>query len=131
MSRDRDSLRHQLANAGQRMSGVSAAHDALQQEMMELTQERRRVLTDRHVEVSDGYTHRRERAATEPKCTPCDNSLTNSYPRACPECPSAASFAAKEKWSDEIIKVPNGDACPNAEGEKCSPSQNRASVLGR
>ena len=53
VSRDRDSLRHQLADAGQRMSEVSAAHDALS------------VLTDRHVEVSDNYTHRRERAATE------------------------------------------------------------------
>ena len=64
VSRDRDSVRHQLADAGQRMSEVSAAHDALQQKMMELSQERRSVLTDRHV-VSDGYTHRRERAATE------------------------------------------------------------------
>ena len=25
-------------------------------------------------------------------------------------------------WSDEIIQVPNGDACLSAEGEKCSPS---------
>ena len=39
------------------MSEVSAARDALQQMMVELTQERRGVLTDRHVEVSDGYTH--------------------------------------------------------------------------
>ena len=39
MPRDRDSLRHQLTDANQRMSEVSAAHDALQQEMMELTQE--------------------------------------------------------------------------------------------
>ena len=47
------------------MSEVRAAHDALQQEIMELTQEQRSVLTDRHVEVSVGYTHRRERAANE------------------------------------------------------------------
>ena len=33
-------------------------------------------------------------------------------------------------WSDEIIKVPNGDVCVNADGEKCSPSQNRPFVLG-
>ena len=32
-------------------------NDALLQKMMQLTQERRSVLTDRHVEVSDGYTH--------------------------------------------------------------------------
>ena len=57
VSRDRDSLRHQLADAGQRMSEGSATHDALQQMMMELTEERRSVLTDRNVEVSDGYTH--------------------------------------------------------------------------
>ena len=37
----------------------------------------------------------------------------------------------QEMWSDEIIKVPNGDACQNADGEKCSPSQNRAFALGR
>ena len=47
------------------------------------------------------------------------------------ECPSAASFAAKETWSDEIIQVPNGDACLSADGEKCQPSQNRAFVLGK
>ena len=35
----------------------------------------------------------------------------------------------QETWSDEIIKVPKGDACLSAEGEKCSPSQNRAFVL--
>ena len=57
VSRDRDSLRHELADAGQRTSEVSAAHDALQQKMMELTQERRSVLTDKHVEVSDGHMH--------------------------------------------------------------------------
>ena len=57
VSRDRDSLRHQVADAGQRMSEVSATRDALQQKMMEFTQERRSVLTDRHVEVLDGYTH--------------------------------------------------------------------------
>ena len=47
------------------VSKVSAVHDALQQKMMELTQERRGVLTDRHVEVSDGCTHRRERTGTD------------------------------------------------------------------
>ena len=47
------------------MSEVRATHDALQQKMLELTQERRSVLTDRHVEISDDYTHRRERAATD------------------------------------------------------------------
>ena len=36
-----------------------------------------------------------------------------------------------ETWNDEIIKVPNGDACVTVDGEKCSPSQNRAFVLGR
>ena len=40
-----------------------------------------------------------------------------------PDYPSAASFAAKETWSDEIIKVPIGDACLSADGEKCSPRQ--------
>ena len=60
VSRDRDSL-----DEGQRMSEVSAARDALQQKMMELTQERRSVLTDRHDEVSDGYMQKRERAATD------------------------------------------------------------------
>ena len=49
VSRDRDSLRHQLADAGQRMSEVRTTHQALQQKI----QERRSVLTDRHVEVSD------------------------------------------------------------------------------
>ena len=58
VSRDRDSLRHQVADAGQRMPEVSAARDALHQKVVELTQARRSVLTDRHVEVSDGYTHR-------------------------------------------------------------------------
>ena len=65
------------------------------------------------------------------KCIPCDDSLTNSWPRACPECPSAASSAAKETWSDEIIQVPNGDSCLSAEGEKCSPSQNTTSIPGK
>ena len=63
--RDRDSLRHQLTDADQRMSEGSATHDALQQEMMELIQEQRSVLTDRHVEVSVNYTHLRERTATD------------------------------------------------------------------
>ena len=35
MSRDRDSLRHQLADAGQRMSEVRATHDAPHQKMMQ------------------------------------------------------------------------------------------------
>ena len=37
----------------------------------------------------------------------------------------------QETWSDEIIQVPNGNACLSAEGEKCSPSQNGAFDLGR
>ena len=35
MSRDRDTLGHQLPDAGKRMSEVSAASDDLQQRMME------------------------------------------------------------------------------------------------
>ena len=52
------------------MPEVSAAHDALQQKMMELTQKQRGVLIDRHVEVSDDYTHTRERAATDRNAHP-------------------------------------------------------------
>ena len=39
MSRSRASLRHQRADAGQRMSEDSAARDTLQQKTMELTEE--------------------------------------------------------------------------------------------
>ena len=59
-------LRHQLADADQRMSEVRATRDALQQMMLELTQELRSVLTDRHVEVSDDSgTYETEQQLTE------------------------------------------------------------------
>ena len=65
------------------------------------------------------------------KCTLFNDSLTNSHTKACLECPSAASFAAKETWSDEITKVPNEDAWLDVDGKKCPPSENRAIVLER
>ena len=75
--RDHDSLRHQLTNADQRMSEVSAAHDALQQEMMELTQEQRCVLTKRHIEVK--RVHALTRSSNNRRnCKSCDGSPMNS-----------------------------------------------------
>ena len=70
VSRDRDSL-----DEGQRMSEVSAARDALQQKMLELTQERRSVLTDRHDEVSDGYMQKKRANSNRLKCTPLPRQL--------------------------------------------------------
>ena len=112
VSRDRDSQRHQLADAGGSMSEVSAARDALQQKMMGLTQERRSVLTDRHVEDRNAHP-----ASTAQRTV---------------DCPSAASFAAKYtgRGVTRSSRLPT-DACVNADGEKRSPSQNRAFVLGR
>ena len=46
VARNRDALWHQITDANQHMSEVSAAHDALQQEMMELSQEQQDVLTE-------------------------------------------------------------------------------------
>ena len=43
---NRDSLWHQITDANQHISEVSAAHDALQQEIMELSQEQQDVLTE-------------------------------------------------------------------------------------
>ena len=75
--RDRYSLRHQLTDADQRMSEVSAAHDALQQEMMELTQEQRCVLTKRHIEVK--RVHTRTRSSNNlSNYKSCDGSSANS-----------------------------------------------------
>ena len=112
------------------MSEVRAAHDALQQEIMELTQEQRSVLTDRHVESQLGTrTDESEQQMNEMHTLQrqLDEQLAESLSRVS-EC---RSCAAKESWSDEIIKVPNGDACLSADGEKYSPSQNRSFVLGR
>ena len=125
----RDSPRHQLADAGQRTSEVGAARDAVQQKMMEWTQERRSVLADRQVEDSDGNTHRRERAATDRNA----HSATTTWRTAeslfrVSECNRLRS-QVQDTWSDEISKVPNGDACLTVNEQKCSPSRNRAFVL--
>ena len=45
-ARDCDSLWHQITDANQHISEVSATHDALQQEIMELSQEQQDVLTE-------------------------------------------------------------------------------------
>ena len=58
-----------------------------------------------------------------------DEQPPESLSRGC-ECSQLRS-QEQETWSDEIIKVPNADACLTVDGEKCSPSQNRAFVLGR
>ena len=49
-----------------------------------------------------------------------DEQLPQSLSRVS-ECSQLRS-QVQETWSDEIIKVPNGDACLNADGEKCSHS---------
>ena len=64
------------------MSKVRATHDALQQMMMELTQERRSVLTDRHVEVSDDSgTDESEQQLTESLRRQLDEQLAESLSR--------------------------------------------------
>ena len=81
------------------------------QKMMELTKEQRSVLTDRHVEVSDDYTHLRERTATEM------HTSRRQLDEQQHECSQFRS-EIQATWGDEIIQVPNGDACLSAEGEK-------------
>ena len=69
--------------SGRHGEEVSAAHDALQQEIMELSQEQQDVLTEKHVEVK--RVRVLTRSNKRPDCKSCDDSPRNSQPRIRPE----------------------------------------------